>query len=406
MLVAIGLLDARLKLVLGEGARRVADHPFLVGELRLEIERILPVELGDRCRGMGFAGGLGGHLAAPLSALMSAFRHVLSIDGPMASPGIPFDSIRSRPMTLAMAKAPTNPVHGWLVLDKPHGMNSTKAVAIAKRLFRADKCGHAGTLDPLASGMLPIAFGEATKTVQYAQDGEKQYRFTVKWGEERSTDDLEGEVTQISADRPTRVRIESILKDFTGEISQIPPAFSAIKVEGERSYDLARAGDAVALKARPVTIKSLALAACDTDTATFETTCGKGTYIRALARDMGRVLGCCGHVIALRRTAVGPFREADMIPLDKLEELSHKAPGGDAITGLLRPLETVLDGIPAWPVKDAEAQRLRQGQPVLLRGANAPIASDAVLVTWGSIPLGICSIEQGSLKPRRLFNLS
>jgi tRNA pseudouridine55 synthase len=309
-------------------------------------------------------------------------------------------------MTLAMAKAPPNPINGWLVLDKPYGMNSTKAVAIAKRLFRADKCGHAGTLDPLASGLLPIAFGEATKTVQYAQDGRKQYRFTAKWGEERSTDDMEGEIVQSSPATPSKVEIESILNRFIGEISQIPPAFSAIKVEGERSYDLARSGEPVELKARTVHVESLALVASDTDSAIFETVCGKGTYIRSLARDMGRELGCFGHVTALRRTAVGPFAETDMIPLDKLEELSHNAPGGDAITGLLRPLETVLDGIPAWPVKDAEAQRLRQGQSVLLRGANAPIASDAVLVTWGSIPLGICSIEQGSLKPRRLFNLS
>jgi tRNA pseudouridine55 synthase len=274
-----------------------------------------------------------------------------------------------------------------------------------KRLFRAEKCGHAGTLDPLATGMLPIALGEATKTVQYAQDGRKKYRFDVKWGEERSTDDLEGEITRISAERPTQFSIESILNDFTGEIAQTPPAFSAIKVGGERAYDLARAGEAVDLKSRPVVIESLVLTAATQDSATFETTCGKGTYVRSLARDMGRRLGCFGHVTALRRTAVGPFREADMIPLDKLEALSHKAPGGDAMTGLLRPLETALDGIPALAVKDAEAQRLRQGQTVLLRGASAPIASDAVLVTWGSIPLGICSIEQGSLKPRRLFNL-
>ena len=304
-----------------------------------------------------------------------------------------------------MSKSLRNPVHVWLVLDKPLGMNSTKAVAIVKRLFWAERCGHAGTLDPLASGMLPIALGEATKTVQYAQDGTKKYRFDVKWGEERSTDDLEGEATQISPSRPTQIDIESILTNFTGEISQTPPAFSAIKVAGERAYDLARAGVVVELKSRPVLIESLTLTAAPADTATFETTCGKGTYVRALARDMGRRLGCFGHVTALRRTAVGPFRESDMIPLDKLEALSHKAPGGDATTGLLRPLETVLDGIPALAVKDAEAQRLRQGQPVLLRGASAPIASDAVLVTWGSIPLGICSIEQGSLRPRRLFNL-
>ena len=187
---------------------------------------------------------------------------------------------------------------------------------------------------------------------------------------------------------------------------QAPPAFSAIKVGGERAYELARAGEAVDLAPRAVHVERLVLTACpDADHAVFEVTCGKGTYVRALARDMGRALGSLGHVVALRRIAVGAFGEADMIPLEKLEQMRHKAPGDNAMNGVLRPLETMLDGIPALAVKDAEAQRLKQGQPVLLRGANAPIASDAVLVTWGGKPLGICSIEQGSLKPKRLFNL-
>jgi tRNA pseudouridine55 synthase len=298
------------------------------------------------------------------------------------------------------------PVHGWVALDKPLGMTSTQAVAKVKWLFHAEKAGHGGTLDPLASGLLPIALGEATKTVQWAMDGRKVYRFTVKWGEERSTDDLEGEITTTSVSRPSQQSIESILNQFHGEIMQAPPAFSAIKVGGERAYELARAGEAVDLAPRPVTIEKLTLIACpDTDHAAFEVTCGKGTYVRALARDMGRALGSPGHVVALRRIAVGAFGEADMIPLEKLEQMRHKAPGDNAMDGVLRPIETVLDGIPALAVKDAEAQRLKQGQPVLLRGANAPIASDAVLVTWGGKPLGICSIEQGSLKPKRLFNL-
>lgn len=295
---------------------------------------------------------------------------------------------------------------GWVVLDKPVGMTSTQAVARVKRLFKADKAGHAGTLDPLASGLLPIALGEATKTVSFAMDGRKIYRFTVKWGEERSTDDQEGLVTATSDSRPDRAAIEALLPQFRGEIMQAPPAFSAIKVQGERAYDLARSGEAVDLEPRPVFIARLDLVDClDADQAVFETECGKGTYIRSLARDMGRALLCFGHVAALRRVAVGPFAEADMISLDKLTEMSHKAPGPMAITGVLRPLETVLDGIPALAVKDAEAQRLKQGQSVLLRGANAPIAEAAVLVTWGGKPLGLCSIEQGALKPKRLFNL-
>ncbi len=298
------------------------------------------------------------------------------------------------------------PVHGWVVLDKPYGMTSTQAVGKIRWLFNAEKAGHGGTLDPLATGLLPIALGEATKTAQWAMDGRKVYRFTAKWGEERNTDDLEGEISATSVSRPYHNSIIKILNQFSGEIQQAPPAFSAIKIAGERAYDLARAGETVAMAARAVSIDSLTLTDIpDADHATFEVTCGKGTYIRALARDMGRALGCFGHVTMLRRIAVGPFTEAQMIPLEVLEELRHKAPGDNAMKGVLRPIETVLDGIPAWPVKDAEAQRLSHGQPVLLRGANAPIASDAVLVTWGSKPLGICSIEQGSLKPKRLFNL-
>ena len=237
-------------------------------------------------------------------------------------------------------------------------------------------------------------------------DGRKVYRFTAAWGEERNTDDLEGEIASTSVSRPNKVDIESILSQFEGDIQQAPPAFSAIKIRGERAYDLARAGAVVDMAERKVTIDHLSLVDMpDADHATFEVTCGKGTYIRALARDMGRALGCLGHVSMLRRLAVGALTEAHMIPLEKLEELRHKAPGDNAMNGVLRPLETMLDGIPALAVDERQAQRLRQGQSVLLRGANAPIALDAVLVTWGPKPLGICSIEQGSLTPKRLFNL-
>lgn len=297
-------------------------------------------------------------------------------------------------------------IHGWIALDKPEGMGSTQALAKVKWLFNAAKAGHGGTLDPLASGLLPIALGEATKTVSWAMDGRKTYRVLVQWGEARTTDDREGEVCGRSDRRPSESEIAAILGRFEGEILQTPPKFSAIKVGGERAYDLARAGEEVALAARPVHIEKIALLAQpDADHAEFSVTCGKGTYIRSLARDMAEALGTLGHVAALRRTAVGPFAENDMISLEKLTELSHKAPGDNAMEGVLRPVETVLDGIPALAVKDAEAQRLRQGQPVLLRGASAPIAQDAVLVMWGQRPLGICSIEKGSLKPKRLFNL-
>jgi len=302
-------------------------------------------------------------------------------------------------------KKQRNPVHGWLALDKPYGMTSTQAVGKVRFLFNAEKAGHGGTLDPLASGLLPIALGEATKTVSHAMDGRKIYRFTAQWGEERTTDDLEGEVSATSARRPSRDEIESILPRFTGEIMQAPPAFSAIKVDGERAYDLARAGEAVDLAPRPVFIEELKLVAAEADNATFEVTCGKGTYIRSLARDMGRALGSAAHVSMLRRVAVGPFTEAHMISLENLMELSHKAPGGNAINGALLPIETVLDGIPALAIDADQARRLRLGQPVLLRGANAPIAEDAVLVTSGGKPVGIGLIEQGSLKPKRLFNL-
>jgi tRNA pseudouridine55 synthase len=305
-----------------------------------------------------------------------------------------------------MAKSKRTPVHGWLILDKPYGMTSTQAVGKIRFLFNAEKAGHGGTLDPLASGLLPIALGEATKTVSFAMDGRKVYRFTACWGEERTTDDLEGVVSATSDKRPSREEIEPILPRFTGEIMQAPPAFSAIKVDGERAYDLARAGEAVELAERPILIETLSLVDIpDADHATFEVTCGKGTYIRSLARDMGRALGTAAHVTMLRRVAVGPFTEDHMISLENLTELGHKAPGGDAKTGALLPIETVLDGIPALAIDEEQARRLKLGQPVLLRGANAPIAEDAVLVMSGSKPLGIGTIVQGSLKPKRLFNL-
>src|SRR6266496_3771081 len=217
-------------------------------------------------------------------------------------------------------------VHGWVILDKPIGMTSTQAVAVVKRLFNAKRAGHAGTLDPLASGGLPIALGEATKTVPFVMDGRKRYRFTVAWGEERDTDDTEGRVVKTSELRPSAEAISALLPRFTGLIEQIPPQYSAIKVQGERAYDLARDGETVELKPRPVEIHELTLVEHgDNGQSVFEAECGKGTYVRALARDIGRILGCFGHISALRRTLVGPFREADMIPLEELEALCNRA---------------------------------------------------------------------------------
>ena len=216
------------------------------------------------------------------------------------------------------------PVSGWVILDKPVGMGSTEAVSKVKWLFQADKAGHAGTLDPLASGMLPIALGEATKTVPYVQDGAKVYRFTIAWGEERSTDDLEGPVTRTSDSRPSDADIRAIMPNYTGVIMQTPPQFSAIKIGGERAYDLARGGEAVDIPAREVEIGRFDLIERTDDTALFEIECGKGTYVRSLARDMGRDLGCYGHISTLRRTEVDPFVAEDLVAIDELEGASPR----------------------------------------------------------------------------------
>ncbi|HEY4994721.1 MAG TPA: tRNA pseudouridine(55) synthase TruB [Aestuariivirga sp.] len=295
-------------------------------------------------------------------------------------------------------------INGWIAFDKPYGMTSTQAVGKLRNMFNAEKAGHGGTLDPLATGLLPIAFGEATKTVQWAMDGAKIYRFTAAWGAETNTDDLEGEITKRSDERPNRADIEAILPQFTGTILQAPPAYSAIKIDGERAYDLARAGEVVEMKEREVHVDSLKLVKAAENHADFEITCGKGTYIRSLARDMGRKLGCLAHVSALRRLKVGGLQEAQMISLEKLEKM---AIGGatEALKGALLPLETVLDGIPALAVLDTDAAKLRQGQTVLLRGANAPISEAAVLIRCDNQPIAIGEISQGFLKTKRLFNL-
>jgi tRNA pseudouridine55 synthase len=299
-------------------------------------------------------------------------------------------------------------VHGWLVLDKPVGMTSTHAVSVVKRLFSAKRVGHAGTLDPLASGALPIALGEATKTVPFVMDGRKIYQFTVRWGEERDTDDAEGRVAETSEQRPTPDAIRALLPSYTGTIQQVPPRYSAIKIEGERAYDLARDGETVELEARPVEISRLELIATpDPDHAVLHAECGKGTYVRSLARDMGRALGCFGHVSALRRVAVGPFGPETMILLEQLEALCHRAAAGEAsLAGALMPVETALDDIPALAVSRADAARLSRGQAVLLRGRDAPNFRGPVYVTVSGQLLALAELDHGEIVPKRVFNLA
>ena len=298
-------------------------------------------------------------------------------------------------------------VHGWVILDKRLTMTSTQAVGAVRRLFNAQKAGHGGTLDPLATGLLPIALGEATKTVPYIMESSKTYRFTVKWGVETTTDDGEGEVTETSDQRPDDAAIRALLPEFTGLISQVPPQFSALKVDGARAYDLARDGEAVELAPREISIDSFELVdQPDPDHTVFEAVCSKGTYVRALARDMGRELGCYGHVSELRRTQVGPFNEDDMILLDQLDDLRHKGAGQEAMYQYLLPLETALDDIPALAVSGEDAARLRNGQAVIVRGRDAPILQGTILVENRGDPVALAEMDQGALQPKRVFNLT
>lgn len=314
------------------------------------------------------------------------------------------------------------PVSGWLIFDKPVGMGSTEAVSKIKWLYKAEKVGHAGTLDPLASGMLPIALGEATKTVPYVMDGAKVYRFTVGWGEERATDDLEGEVTSRSDARPTEQAIRALLPKYTGVIMQTPPTFSAIKIGGERAYDLAREGETVEIPAREVEIGRLELVGMpDADHAEFEVECGKGTYVRSLARDMGRDLGCYGYVSALRRTEVDPFTSEDLVTLEELEGAAAEAreqeeAGGEAaavfasagdpfaaLDELLIETGAALDCLLQVSVTDDAAARIRLGNPVILRGRDAPVeAAEACATARGKL-VAIGAIEAGMFKPKRVF---
>jgi tRNA pseudouridine55 synthase len=308
----------------------------------------------------------------------------------------------------ANKKRPKRDVHGWVVLDKPVGMTSTHAVAVIKRLFAARRAGHAGTLDPLASGCLPVALGEATKTVPFVVDSRKTYAFTVRWGEERDTDDAEGRVAATSVIRADAAAIRALLPRFTGTIEQVPPRFSAVKIDGERAYDLAREGETVEIAPRAVTIHRLDLVEiADPDHAVFATECGKGTYVRALARDLGRALGALGHVSTLRRSRVGPFGEADMIPLEQLEALCHRAAAGEVhLADILLPIETALDDIPALAVSPADAARLQRGQAVLIRGRDAAVLGGMVQVASSGQLVAIAEVDRGEIVPKRVFNLT
>jgi len=309
------------------------------------------------------------------------------------------------------------PVSGWVVLDKPVGMGSTEAVSKIKWLFQAEKAGHAGTLDPLASGMLPIALGEATKTVPYVMDGAKVYRFTVGWGEERSTDDLEGPVTRRSECRPAPDEIRARLSAYTGVIMQTPPQFSAVKISGARAYDLAREGEAVDIPAREVEIGRLELLAMTPEgNSVFEVECGKGTYVRSLARDLGRDLGCFGHIAELRRTEVDPFTAEDLVTVEELEKARFGGAGQAGadpadtadFTGIdARLVETAaaLDCLPQVAVSDDAATRLRMGNPVVVRGRDAPVEAEEACATARGRLVAIGAIEAGMFRPRRVFGL-
>ncbi|MDH7797883.1 MULTISPECIES: tRNA pseudouridine(55) synthase TruB [unclassified Beijerinckia] len=289
-------------------------------------------------------------------------------------------------------------VNGWIILDKPIGMTSTHAVSRLKRIFNAKKAGHAGTLDPLASGLLPVAFGEATKTVPFVQDGEKAYRFTVQWGTETDSDDADGTAVRHSDLRPSREDVEAQLPRFIGTIMQTPPAYSAIKIAGERAYDLARDGATFEIAPREVTIHALRLVSLTSDEAVLEAECGKGTYVRAIARDLGRLLGCLGHVTALRRTRVGPFYEDDSDALAEIEEAAAEA------ASFMLSVEAGLSELPCVVVDRDSAARLRRGQSLILRGRDAP-ADGVAYAACGGVPVAFGAVEHGELVPSRVFNL-
>ena len=300
------------------------------------------------------------------------------------------------------------PIHGWMVIDKPGTMSSNAVVGAVRRLTGAAKVGHGGTLDPLATGLLPIALGEATKTVSYAMDGTKVYRFSIRWGEQRATDDTEGDVTAKSDVRPNEAAIHAALKKFIGTIDQVPPIYSAIKVNGQRAYALARADKPVELESRQIRIDNFELVGMpDSDHAEFEVVSGKGAYMRGLARDLALAVGTVGHIATLRRIRVGPFTEEHAISLEKLESLGHSAP----LVDFLLPVQTALADIPAFALTETEAQRIRQGQaiavlPVASRSPSEKVIQGSVVCAMADgKPVALAIIMGGEIRPQRVLNL-
>ena len=306
---------------------------------------------------------------------------------------------------MAWARSKGLPINGWLCLDKPEGMTSTAAVNRVRRITRARKVGHGGTLDPLATGVLPIALGEATKTVAYVMEGRKHYRFTARLGEARTTDDAEGAVLASSELRPTTAEIAAVLPRFVGRIEQVPPRFAAVKVEGERAYDLARRGETVELAPRLVEVDRFDLVERpDPDHVAFEAVCGRGTYVRALVRDLGEALGCLAHVVELRRLRVGPFDAAEAVSLTALERLV----ADDALPQALLPVGAALGDLPALPLTQPQVDRLRAGQtirvaPGLLVGEAEPDATVRAMAAGRMVALA--RLHGGELSPVRVFNL-
>ncbi len=302
------------------------------------------------------------------------------------------------------------PIHGWLVIDKPAGMTSARVVSRVRVMVDAAKAGHGGTLDPLATGLLPIALGEATKTVSYVMDGAKSYDFTVRWGEARDTDDSEGTVTGTSDVCPGEAEIQGVLGRFTGIIEQVPPDYSAVKVDGERAFKLARKGQPANLAPRKVNVHKISLAEIpDPDHAIFTVECGKGTYMRGLARDIALSLGTFGHVTALRRTRIGPFTEAQAISLDYLSSLGHSAPLSEALLAV----ETALDGIPALALNATQADHLRHGRPVrLVVSGRRPLVEldcfddgEVLCAMADGRPVALARFEGGEIHPLRVLNV-
>ena len=299
------------------------------------------------------------------------------------------------------------PVHGWLAVDKPSGLTSTQVLSRVKRALDAEKAGHGGTLDPIATGVLPVALGAATKTVSYAMNLLKTYEFELIWGTATETDDSEGHIIETSLARPDKERILSALPALTGDVEQVPPKYSAIKVGGQRAYSRARRNQIVELEPRHVQVKRFELIdSADADHSTFRVVCGKGTYVRALARDLGKMLGTCAHICRLRRTQYGPFFAERSISLDKLEVLGHSAADSEH----LLPVSTVLDDIPALAVTEQEARRMCHGQPIALlpvaqrTSATGLLQGATVKALCGNNLIAVAKIGGGLLHPVKVLN--